>query len=75
MRAEHFSSARGTSDINLFGYSQRVIDLDAEVTHGAFYFLMSKRIGFILRISYVIESQGPAARDLMLPVRAIAVDP
>jgi hypothetical protein len=41
-RAEHFSSARGTSNVNLFGYRQGVIDLDAEVAHGALDLLMSK---------------------------------
>ena len=65
----------GISDFDLLCDLKGIVDLDAKVPHRALNFLVPKRIGFILRISYVIESQGPAARDLMLPVRAIAVDP
>ena len=38
----------------------------AKVTHGTFYSLMSERLGFILRLSYLIESQRSAARRSVL---------
>jgi hypothetical protein len=41
-RAERVSSARGTSDINLFGDRQGVIDLETEVAHRALHALMSE---------------------------------
>jgi hypothetical protein len=42
-RTEHLSSARVISDINLFRYSQGVIDLDAEIPDGAFDLGMPKQ--------------------------------
>ena len=35
--AEHVRSAPGTSDINLLGDRQGVVDLDPEITHCALY--------------------------------------
>ena len=56
-----------TSNVNLFRYGKRIVDLDTEISHGALDLGMAKRMGFIIRISYVIESQRPAVRRLMLP--------
>lgn len=42
---------RSRSDINLLGDLDRVIDLDAEVSNGAFDLRMSEQLAFIMRIS------------------------
>jgi len=36
--AEHVRSAQGISDVDLFSYREGIIDLDAEVSDGAFDF-------------------------------------
>jgi hypothetical protein len=36
--AEHVRSAQGISDVNLFSYRKRVIDLNAELSNSAFDF-------------------------------------
>ena len=43
-----------TSDIDLFGYGKGVVDFDTEVAHGALDLLMPQRVGFILRVSFLI---------------------
>ena len=62
-RAEHDRSTRvfQTSDFDLFRDLKGVVDLNAEISHCAFNFLVPKRLGFILRVSYLIESQRSAA--------------
>lgn len=55
-----------TSNVDLLRDLDGVVDLDAEVPDGALDLRMSERLGFILRISYLIESQRPAARRLVL---------
>ena len=54
------------SDIDLFSNLDRVIDFDAEISNGALNFRMSERLGFILRISFLIENQRRAARRSVL---------
>ena len=44
-----------TSDIDLFGYSKRVVDFDTEIAHRAFQLRVPERVGFILRIPFLIE--------------------
>ena len=54
------------SDIDLLGDLDGVIDLDAEISNGGFDLRMSQRLGFILRISFLIENQRRAARRSVL---------
>ena len=59
-----------TSDFDFLGNGYGIVDLDAEVPHCAFHSLMAKRLGFILRVSYLIESQRSAAhRSVLAAVR------
>src|SRR5262245_57832626 len=55
-----------TSDVDFLGDFEGVIDLNTEITHRAVNLGMAKRLGFILRISYLIESQRSAARRSVL---------
>ena len=65
-----------SSDINLFRYDESVVDLNPQVAHRTFNFLVSQRVGFILRVSFLIENQrhasfGVSGRDgLCRPVNA-----
>ena len=61
-------SRRASSRVDLFGYGESVIDLDPEVARRALYLLMPQRVGFILRISFLIENQRPAAHRSVLAV-------
>ena len=54
------------SDINFLGDLEGVVDLHTVVTNCAFDPRVAERLGFILRISYLIESQRSAARRLVL---------
>ena len=57
-----------TSDIDLFGYGKGVVNFDTEVAHRALDLLMPQRVGFILRVSFLIENQRPAAHRSVLAV-------
>ena len=48
--------------------AERIINLDPEITHGALQLRVAERVGFILRISFLIENQRPAAHRLVLAV-------
>ena len=48
--------------------AERILNLDPEITHGALQLRVAKRVGFILRISFLIENQRPAAHRLVLAV-------
>ena len=52
------------SDLDLLGDLDCVVD--AEVANGPFNLGMPERLGFILRISFLIENQRSAARRLVL---------
>ena len=54
------------SDLDLLSDLNRVLDLDAEIPNGALDLRMSERLGFILRISFLIENQRRAARRSVL---------
>jgi hypothetical protein len=58
----------GSSDVDLFGYGESVVDLNAEIPDGALDLGMSQRVGFILRISFLIENQRLAAHRSVLAV-------
>lgn len=60
--------SRQRSDIDLFGYLDGVIDLDAEISNGGFDFGISQRLNFILSFLFLIENQRPAACHLVLAV-------
>jgi hypothetical protein len=45
-----------------------IIDFDAKVPDGALDLCMSQRVGFVLRISFLIENQGPVAHRSVLAV-------
>ena len=57
-----------SSDVNLFRYGEGIIDFDAEIPDGALDLRMPQRVGFILRISFLIENQRPAAHRSVLAV-------
>jgi hypothetical protein len=57
-----------SSDINLFRYGESVVDLNPQIAHRTFNFLVSQRVGFILRISFLIENQRLAAHRSVLAV-------
>ena len=54
--------------LDLLGYGKRVVYLDAEIAHRAFQLRVPERVGFILRISFLIENQRPAAHRSVLAV-------
>ena len=54
------------SNIDFLRDLDGVVDLDAEVSNRAFDLRMSERLGFILRISFLIENQRRAARRSVL---------
>jgi hypothetical protein len=56
----------GGSDIDLLSDFDCIVDFNAEVARGTFDLRMSERLGFILRVSYLIESQASAARRWVL---------
>ena len=58
----------GSSDVDLFSYSEGIIDFDAEIPDSALDLRMSQRVGFILRISFLIENQRPSAHRSVLAV-------
>ena len=58
--------AASASDIDLLGNLDRVIDLKSQVADGAFHLGVTERLGFIPRISFLIESQRRAARRSVL---------
>jgi hypothetical protein len=60
-----------SSDLDLFRYRQGIIDLNAQIPDSALDLCMSKRVGFILRISFLIENQRPSAHRSVL---AVAMD-
>jgi hypothetical protein len=41
--------------LDLLGYGKRVVHLDAEIAHRAFQLRVPERVGFILRIPFLIE--------------------
>jgi hypothetical protein len=57
-----------SSDANLFCYSEGIIDFNTEISDGALDLRMSQRVGFILRISFLIENQRLAAHRSVLAV-------
>jgi hypothetical protein len=57
-----------SSDVNLFRYGEGIIDFDAEIPDGALDLCMSQRVGFVLRISFLIENQRPVAHRSVLAV-------
>ena len=57
-----------SSDVNLFSYGEGIVDLNAEISDGALDLRMSQRVGFVLRISFLIENQGPVAHRSVLAV-------
>jgi len=54
--------------LDLLGYGKRVVYLDAEIAHRAFQLRVPERVGFILRISFLIENQRLAAHRSVLAV-------
>ena len=58
--------ARIASDVDLLRDFDGVIDLDAEIANGALDLRVSERLGFILRVSYLIGNQGSAGRRSVL---------
>ena len=44
------------------------VDLDAEIADGAFELRVPERVGFVLRISFLIENQRPVAHRSVLAV-------
>ena len=56
----------GSSDLNFLGDLKGIVDLHAKIPDGAFNLGMTERLGFILRVSYLIESQRSAARCSVL---------
>jgi hypothetical protein len=54
--------------LDLLGYGKRVVYLDAEIAHRAFQLRVPERVGFILRISFLIENQRPSAHRSVLAV-------
>jgi hypothetical protein len=57
-----------SSDINLFSYGEGIVHLNAEIPDSALDLRMSQRVGFILRISFLIENQRPSAHRSVLAV-------
>ena len=57
-----------SSDVNLFSYGESIIDFNAEIPDSALYLRMSQRVGFVLRISFLIENQRPVAHRSVLAV-------
>ena len=45
--------------LDLLGYGKGVVYLDAEIAHRAFQLRVPERVGFVLRISFLIEIKGP----------------
>src|SRR5262245_59405400 len=69
-RAELLPLCPGTSDVDFFCYLNGVVDLNAEVFDGALDLGVAQRLGFIPRVSYLIESQRSAAyRSVLAAVR------
>jgi hypothetical protein len=56
------------SQLDLLRDAERVVDLDAEVADCAFELRMTQRVGFVLRISFLIENQRPVAHRSVLAV-------
>jgi hypothetical protein len=56
------------SEFDLLRDAEGVVDLDAEIAHGAFELGMPERVGFILRISFLIENQRHAGHRSVLAV-------
>ena len=54
--------------LDLLGYGKSVVYLDAEIAHRAFQLRVPERVSFILRISFLIENQRPAAHRSVLAV-------
>ena len=54
--------------LDLLGYGKRVVYLDAEIAHRAFQLRVPERVGFVLRISFLIENQRPVAHRSVLAV-------
>ena len=57
-----------SSQFNLLGNTERIIDLDAEVANSAFKLRVPERVGFVPRISFLIDNQRPAAHRSVLAV-------
>ena len=57
-----------SSDVNLFSYGEGIVDCNPEIPDGALDLCMSQRVGFILRISFLIENQRPTAHRSVLAV-------
>ena len=55
-------------EFHLLGDAQRVVDLDTKVTDGAFELCVPERVGFVLRISFLIENQRPVGHRSVLAV-------
>jgi hypothetical protein len=53
-RAAALRPRRSISDVDFLGDLDGVVELDAEVAHGALDLGMSERVGFILRISFLM---------------------
>src|SRR6516165_10810929 len=64
-----------SSDVNLFSYGEGIIDFDPEIPDGALDLCMSQRVGFVLRISFLIENQRPAAHRSVLAVATDCASP
>ena len=52
--------------LDLLGYGKRVVYLDVEIAHRAFQLRVPEQVGFILRISFLIENQRLAAHRSVL---------
>jgi hypothetical protein len=55
-------------EFHLLRDAQCVVDLDTKVTDGAFEPCVPERVGFVLRISFLIENQRPVAHRSVLAV-------
>jgi hypothetical protein len=56
------------SELDLLRDAERIVDFDAEIADGAFELRVPERVGFILRMSFLIENQRPSAHRSVLAV-------
>ena len=63
------------SDVNLFGYGEGIVHFNPEIPDGALDLRMTQRVGFVLRISFLIENQRPAAHRSVLAVATDCASP
>jgi hypothetical protein len=59
---------RLSSQLDLLRDAERVVDLYAKIADCAFELCVSERVGFVLRISFLIENQRPVAHRSVLAV-------